>query len=59
MGMKVSEKEKQYWYCQSIHSMPAWFNDVTKIIKKSGFIERIGEVTVSTDEGNIFAGAGE
>ncbi len=39
--------------------MPAWFNDVTKIIKKSGFIERIGEVTVSTDEGNIFVGAGE
>lgn len=39
--------------------MPAWFNDVTKIIKKIALIERIGEVTVSTDEGNIFVSAGE
>lgn len=31
--------------------MPAWFNDVTKIMKRNEFNKCIGEVTVKTVEG--------
>ena len=38
--------------------MPAWFNDVTKIMKRNEFNKCIGEVTVKTVEGYFFAGTG-
>ncbi len=39
--------------------MPAWFNDVTKIMKRNEFNKCIGEVSFRTDECNILNGAGK